>query len=273
MGSCFGSLYDVDDEDVVGAFKERNLTVRRVASKEDPLFARALDVAARSFCGSTTSAPEGMLDWAFAGASAGGVPLKEAPTEARRKWFKWLLTWSLTKALSFGGAVYVLLEESERVVAATAVYPPTVPTYGTTRWQFLSLALTVGAPPDADGKPGALDRLNAVEGVTSRLHETHAAEPHLFVYCFAVDPDVQGKGVGSVLLRFVCRLADKLQCPAYLETSGQRNQGFYSAKGGFSLAEAATLTSKDDAKNDVAPFVDGCLGMLRPAAAATAAGE
>ena len=255
MGGCIG-VPGVDDEGLVNDEK-----IVRVMSESDEKFLQAVDVAARSFCGTTRTAPEGMLGWAYGGTSADGAPLGSGPSEVRLKWFRWLLTWSFTKAIRGGGAIYVLLADDDRVVAATVIYPPsTAKSYETTRCQFMSLVFAVGGPPTSE-EAGAMDRLGAVEEVTHRLHEIHAPGPHIFVNIVAVDPDQQGHGFGGMFLGFLGKLADKLEVPMYLETTGDRNRAFYTNKANFNLAGALPVTLPGG--HDPSNHAGDCLGMLR----------
>ena len=55
-----------------------------------------------------------------------------------------------------------------------------------------------------------------------------------------VDPDLQGRGLGSSLVKEGLARADQASCPCYLETSERRNGAFYERLG-FVVLETATL--------------------------------
>mmetsp|Transcript_24481 Transcript_24481/g.79080 ORF Transcript_24481/g.79080 Transcript_24481/m.79080 type:complete len:212 (+) Transcript_24481:270-905(+) len=187
-----------------------------------------------------------MLDWVYTN-SPTVAPLAAEPSALRKRWFAWLQKWVTFKALGKGdGKVYVLLEGDDEVVATTVVLPPSrKKLWKTGTLELCYLVLKCGAPPETDGPAGVMDRLEAVGDKTDEMHDTHAAMPHLFVNVFAVDPEKQGKGYGSVLLKFVASLADEAGVPAYLETRGERNVAFYSKKGGFAEVERAPIVAKN----------------------------
>jgi GNAT superfamily N-acetyltransferase len=71
-------------------------------------------------------------------------------------------------------------------------------------------------------------------------HARHAPGRHWYLYFLGVDPNRQGQGTGSRLLREVLPQADAQHVPCYLETSAERNVGFYQ-KHGFKVLSEAVL--------------------------------
>lgn len=69
-------------------------------------------------------------------------------------------------------------------------------------------------------------------------HARHAPDKHWYLYFLGVDPARQGQGIGSCLLREVLPQADRQRIPCYLETSAERNVGFYQKHGFRVLSEA-----------------------------------
>ena len=61
-------------------------------------------------------------------------------------------------------------------------------------------------------------------------------EPHWYVAALGVDPEVQGQGLGSVLMAHGMARADRDGRPIYLETETERNVGFY-RRFGFDVVE------------------------------------
>jgi GNAT superfamily N-acetyltransferase len=59
----------------------------------------------------------------------------------------------------------------------------------------------------------------------------HPKEPHWYLATLGTEPAMQGKGIGSTLLRGVLALADEEGVPAYLESSKERNVSFYGRAG------------------------------------------
>lgn len=80
---------------------------------------------------------------------------------------------------------------------------------------------------------GALDTMG-------RLHKQYVPEPHWYLLVLGVDPQLQGRGLGSALVREGLARADQANCPCYLETSNERNLAFYE-RHGFTMLESATL--------------------------------
>ena len=59
----------------------------------------------------------------------------------------------------------------------------------------------------------------------------HVPEPHWYVLVVAVDPTLQGRGLGSALVEEGLARADHSNSPCYLETSEERNVRFYERYG------------------------------------------
>jgi len=64
--------------------------------------------------------------------------------------------------------------------------------------------------------------------------------PHWYVAAIGVDPELQGKGLGSVLMEHGIARADRDDAPVYLETETERNVAFYQRLG-FRVIEELTL--------------------------------
>lgn len=73
-------------------------------------------------------------------------------------------------------------------------------------------------------------------GVESR----HPREPHLYLAAVGVRPEQQGKGLGSSLLQPGLAHADRLDLPAYLESSNIRNVPLYK-RHGFEVTKEVEL--------------------------------
>jgi len=67
------------------------------------------------------------------------------------------------------------------------------------------------------------------------------ATPHFHVELLGVDPDLQGQGIGSALMKSVLRQSDASGVPAYVETDTIDNVGFYGHLGFDVVAEASPL--------------------------------
>ena len=65
-------------------------------------------------------------------------------------------------------------------------------------------------------------------------------EPHWYLATLGTDPEVQGRGIGSALLRPVLEHCDAEGQPAYLESSKEKNLAFYS-RHGFEVVKEVPL--------------------------------
>jgi GNAT superfamily N-acetyltransferase len=79
-----------------------------------------------------------------------------------------------------------------------------------------------------------LDRLDAFFGVVGQAHERAAPGPHWYLRLLGVDPDHQGGGLGSALLRHGLERSDADGRSCYLETFSERTVPFY-LRHGFDL--------------------------------------
>jgi ribosomal protein S18 acetylase RimI-like enzyme len=79
--------------------------------------------------------------------------------------------------------------------------------------------------------PGVLPRLPRVLRGLSQVEARHPAERHMYLAVLGVDPDHQGRGVGSALIRPGLELCDREGLPAYLETGREKNLAFYARHG------------------------------------------
>jgi len=68
--------------------------------------------------------------------------------------------------------------------------------------------------------------------------------PHWYVPAIGVDPESQGMGFGSVLMKHGIARADRDEAPIYLETETERNVGFYQRLG-FDVMEEFTPKAVD----------------------------
>lgn len=76
--------------------------------------------------------------------------------------------------------------------------------------------------------------------VVRRLEAAHPAAPHWYLAILGTDPDHQGSGVGSALIREVTDRCDAEGLGAYLESSKESNVPFY-ARHGFRVTDEVHL--------------------------------
>jgi ribosomal protein S18 acetylase RimI-like enzyme len=82
----------------------------------------------------------------------------------------------------------------------------------------------VGAVVEAT--PGAAIRQDLFR-IIEQMGSYHPAEPHWYLPFIAVDPPLQGQGLGSALLRHSLESVDRDRKPAYLEASNPKNVPLY----------------------------------------------
>jgi GNAT superfamily N-acetyltransferase len=85
--------------------------------------------------------------------------------------------------------------------------------------------------------PGVLPRLPRVLRGLGQVEVRHPDERHLYLAVLGVEPDRQGQGVGSQLIRPGLDLCDREGLPAYLETGKEANLAFYGRHGFHVLDE------------------------------------
>jgi len=59
----------------------------------------------------------------------------------------------------------------------------------------------------------------------------HITEPHAYLFILGVEPELQGRGIGSALLRAFCDRADSDGLPCYLETDKASSVRLYERHG------------------------------------------
>ncbi|CAN5867929.1 GNAT family N-acetyltransferase [soil metagenome] len=83
-------------------------------------------------------------------------------------------------------------------------------------------------------------RFVGANDVMGKIHARHVPELHWYLMVVGVDPELQGRGVGSALVQEGLSKADENNSVCYLETSEERNVPFYQ-RYGFTVLEQAPL--------------------------------
>ena len=83
-------------------------------------------------------------------------------------------------------------------------------------------------------------RLPIIARGVEMIERAHPATPHYYLAVLGTDPDAQGSGIGSALMRPVLDACDRDEVPAYLESSKERNIDFY-ARHGFRVTGELSL--------------------------------
>lgn len=79
-------------------------------------------------------------------------------------------------------------------------------------------------------------RLPRLLQAISTIEANHPREPHYYLAFVGVEPELQGKGIGTALLQPILDRCDREGMPAYLEASTSRNRGCY-LRQGFEVTE------------------------------------
>jgi ribosomal protein S18 acetylase RimI-like enzyme len=152
---------------------------------------------------------------------------------------------TLTLAFAADPVERWLYPESEQYLAD---FPKFVAAFGgsafgeRTVWRLgefsaVALWLPPGIDPDGDAiatvlassvAPGQHDDMFAVLG---QMDAAHPLYPHWYLPWFGVDVALQGRGLGSQLLKSCLGIVDESHLPAYLETPNPRTISFYKRLG------------------------------------------
>jgi ribosomal protein S18 acetylase RimI-like enzyme len=132
------------------------------------------------------------------------------------------------------GLRYGHVTESNDARAVAIWIPPgrSITVSGMIRCGVLAVPFGIGFRPFA--------RLMGANDVMGKIHYKCVPEPHWYLLIIGVDPDLQGHGLGSALVKEGLTRADEAQCPCYLETSEERNVAFYERLG-FAVVGTAAL--------------------------------
>ncbi len=74
---------------------------------------------------------------------------------------------------------------------------------------------------------GAGKRFKPIDKYNAEAHKEFAPNEHWYLQVIGVDPQNQGKGYGSALMKYMLEKIDENKVPVYLETSTEKNVKFY----------------------------------------------
>jgi ribosomal protein S18 acetylase RimI-like enzyme len=86
-----------------------------------------------------------------------------------------------------------------------------------------------------------LDRVSTVLKREALIKSNHPKEPIAYLWFIGVNPQLQGKGVGSAFIQEVIKECERKKRPIYLETSMEKNLPFYK-KFGFEIFQSLQLS-------------------------------
>jgi GNAT superfamily N-acetyltransferase len=101
----------------------------------------------------------------------------------------------------------------------------------------VALWLPPGAQPDGDAIADVLaggvspDKHDDMFDVLGQMDAAHPRHPHWYLPWFGVDAALQGRGLGSELMKPCLAVVDQSHMPAYLETPNPRTVPFYERAG------------------------------------------
>lgn len=87
---------------------------------------------------------------------------------------------------------------------------------------------------------GGLSSLKRGCQLDTFLAERHISEPHFYLRAIGIDPNHQGQGIGSALLKTGLKACDQAGMPAYLESTNERNNPLYE-RFGFTITAQQSL--------------------------------
>jgi GNAT superfamily N-acetyltransferase len=114
-----------------------------------------------------------------------------------------------------------VIKEGGRVSAVSLVYPPLAyPPKLTAELTIASGLLSAG--------PRRLLRFASADAL---MRKRHIREPHWYLWVLGVEPERQGQGLGSALLRSLREKAERTGLPCYLETDKPSSVRLYQNHG------------------------------------------
>ncbi|MGE3074032.1 MAG: GNAT family N-acetyltransferase [Dehalococcoidia bacterium] len=85
-------------------------------------------------------------------------------------------------------------------------------------------------------RTASLRRIPKVMGGLNAIEKKHPHEPHYYLLMLGVEPDLQGRGIGTQLMAPILERCDREKMPAYLESSKEKNIPLYE-RNGFKVTE------------------------------------
>ena len=86
----------------------------------------------------------------------------------------------------------------------------------------------------------AYDKFARANQILTGIRAKYVPEPHWYLMIVGVDPELQGRGIGTALVKEGLGRADQDNAPCYLQTSEPRNLAFYE-RFGFTVVEETAL--------------------------------
>ena len=158
------------------------------------------------------------------------------PDPVRRRRY---LAWYLGCAIQFG-LLYGEVDTTPELAGLAIWLPPgrtDITTRRAIRAGFLLTPVRIGLVQ--------FFRSKKLEDVPMAAHaEIMQQRPHLYLWGLAVDPQHQGQGTGTALLRTGLQRVDAQGMPCYLETHAEKNLAFYQ-KQGFEVVRSVKVPESE----------------------------
>lgn len=127
-----------------------------------------------------------------------------------------------------------VIKQDGKVVAVSLSYAPGA--YPPPLWAELLIATGL--------LRGGLRRMLRFGQADAVMRKRHLREPHWYLWVLGVDPDQQGRGFGSELLRALSARAERDGAPCYLETDRASNVRLYE-RHGYALQDETVVPKLD----------------------------
>jgi ribosomal protein S18 acetylase RimI-like enzyme len=123
------------------------------------------------------------------------------------------------------------VNEDGKVIGCAVIYPPgAYPLSAFDQWMLLIKSFVGNGFYDIRSWMAWLDEVDKIR----------PSEPHYYLEYLGVEPDKQGKAVGSALMQTLARLSDEAQVGCYLENANPRNVVFYQ-RFGFQVMQSKEI--------------------------------
>jgi ribosomal protein S18 acetylase RimI-like enzyme len=126
------------------------------------------------------------------------------------------------------------IQDQGKIVAVSLLYPPSA--YPPSLWSELQVAAGL-----LQSGPRRFLRFARVDAF---MRSRHVSFPHFYLWVLGVEPEQQGRGHGSTLIRSLTARADASGAPCYLETDKPSSVRLYE-KHGFVVQSEARVPALD----------------------------
>jgi len=161
---------------------------------------------------------------------------------------EWFIDWRITNCWRYSHCLAIphRSSSSSSSDAASLYRGCAIVTYPGSKQDIdkLILLLNTGCTPPPSLGSQCKKRFAALEHMWAARDRLAGQGPHWYVHMIGVAASEQGRGVGRMLMRIICALADQDALPVHLEVSGSRNRAFFE-QCGFRAMQTVDLSSDD----------------------------